>query len=235
MQRVRYEAAALAAILALANARSAWGDIRVLTFEGLADHEQVLDYYNGGLGGWDSGPGVNFGVQFNADALALIDFDAGGTGNFGGEPSGSTILYFAKGTQAVMNVPAGFDTGFSFYYSTIAAPGWVEVYDGLDGGGALLGSFDLPLTPFFGEPDPTGAFSPLLPIGVGFGGVARSVVFGGVENGIGFDNVTFGSPNPVPEPGTAALAAVGAAALGGMLLRRRTRCRIKSPTPWSPS
>ena len=61
----------------------------VLTFEGLADWEGVAEFYNGGTGTLGSGPGSNHGIRFT-NAIALIDSDAGGSGNFGGEPSPST-------------------------------------------------------------------------------------------------------------------------------------------------
>ena len=108
----------------------------VLTFEGLQNFESVNGYYNGGTGGSGSGPGPNYGITFTASSLAIIDADAGGTGNFGGEPSPSTGLFFLEGT-AVMNVPAGFTTGFSFFYSAIGSPGVVNVYDGPNATGNL--------------------------------------------------------------------------------------------------
>jgi hypothetical protein len=58
-----------------------------LTFEGLGNFEPVSQFYNGGTGGNGSGPGTNYGISFSPNSLALIDSDAGGTGNFGGEPS----------------------------------------------------------------------------------------------------------------------------------------------------
>ncbi|HVT45235.1 MAG TPA: DUF11 domain-containing protein [Thermoanaerobaculia bacterium] len=167
----------------------------VLDFEGLGNQEQVLNFYNGGLGGSGSGPGPNFGITFSPSALALIDADAGGSGNFGGEPSPDTGLFFLSGT-AVMNVPAGFDTGFSFFYSAVNNPGIVNVYDGLNATGNLLATVNLPLTPFNGAPDPTGTFSPLVPVGVTFSGTAMSVDFGGTANQIVFDDVTIGSEIP---------------------------------------
>ncbi len=196
----------------------------VLTFEGLKNQEPVENFYNGGAGGLGS-IGPNLGVVFNANALAIIDADAGGGGNFGGEPSPDTALFFLSGT-AILNYAAGFDTGFSFYYTAINQPGSINVYDGIDGTGNLLATLALPLTPSNGAPDPTGQFSPFLPIGVAFDGTARSIDFGGTVNQIAFDNITFGSATPgngngeVPEPSTWTMVAGGALAL---LLSRRRR------------
>jgi len=36
----------------------------------------------------------------------------------GHEPSPSTVLFFQNSFNIILNVPAGFDTGFSFFYST---------------------------------------------------------------------------------------------------------------------
>ena len=177
-----------------------------LTFEGLQNNEQVLNYYNGGFGGSGSGPGPANGVVFSSNALALIDSDAGGTGNFGHEPSPSTTLYFLTGPAATLNYAGGFDTGFSFFYTAINQPGFVHVYDGLNATGNLLATIQLGLTPQDGG-DPNGAFSPLVPIGVSFNGTAKSVDFGGAVNQIGFDNITFGSSTPggVPDGGASIL------------------------------
>jgi hypothetical protein len=66
----------------------------------------------------------------------------------------------------------------------------------------------------------------VLPIGVGFGGIAKSIDFGGTVNQIAFDDITFGSTtpgdlNPVPEPGTLLLFA----SLAWIIHERRGRCR----------
>ena len=207
------------ALLAGALSSPAIGVPLVLTFEGLQDAEHVNAFYNGGTGSLGSGPGTNFGIQFS-NAVAFIDSDAGGTGNFGGEPSPSTAITFLGASATTMNVAAGFDIGFSFFYSAIAAPGVVRVWSDLDGTGTLLVELDLALTPFQGAPDPTGAFSPFLPFGVAFDGIAHSVDFSGSANQIGFDNITLGSERPIgaaqaiPEPGSLLLLAAGLAVVG---------------------
>lgn len=188
--------------------------IITLTFEGLKDLELVGNFYNGGTGGNGSGPGTNYGITFNADSLAVVDSNAGGTGDIGGEPSPDTVLFFRNGSAAIMNVSAGFDTGFSFFYSAINQSGSIQVWDGLDGTGNVLAILALPLTQRNGAPDPNGAFSPFVPVGVSFSGTAKSVSFAGVQDQIGFDNITFGTATPaeeIPEPSAYVLAASGMA------------------------
>jgi hypothetical protein len=205
----------LAACVAVAPAEAA----TVLTFEGLGNLAPIGNFYNGGAGG-------NLGISMSANSLAIVDADAGGSGNFGGEPSPSTVMFFLQGQAALMNVLDGFDTGFSFFYSAVNQPGSLQVFDGLDGTGNVLASLDLPVTPLNGAPDPSGAFSPFVPIGVAFDGIARSIAFAGVGDQIGFDNVTFGSVTPVddqqgvPLPGSLILLAAGGL---GVAARRRRR------------
>lgn len=194
----------------------------VLDFEGLDNQEAINNFYNGGTS-QNGNSGVNYGVSFSQNTLALIDADAGGTGNFGGEPSPDTVMFFLTGDAAIMNVAAGFDTGFSFFYTAINNPGSVGVYDGFDGTGNLLALLDIPVTISDGG-DPSGLFSPFFGLGVTFSGLAKSVSFAGVQNQIGFDDVTFGSATPggqpvVPEPSSLLLLSMGL--LGTVFVRRR--------------
>lgn len=195
----------------------------VLTFEGLQDTEQVLEFYNGGTGSLGSS-GSDLGISFGASALALIDSDAGGGGNFANEPSPDTIAFFLTGASLVMNVPAGFQEGFSFFYSS-SVEALVTVYDGIDATGNVLGQVNLAAqgTAAEGCPlagDPMGAFACWDPAGVSFAGIARSVDFSGVADQVGFDNITLESNIPIPEPTTGTLVGLGllvVAARGGRL------------------
>lgn len=196
-----------------------------LTFEGVGDQASINDFYNGGTDSAGNS-GTNYGINFTSASLGLIDSDAGGSGNFANEPSANTIAFFLSGTAATMNVAAGFDTGFSFYYSAFQNA-FVTVYSGLNGTGTVLAT--LPLSLNFNNGgcvgDPTGQACHWDPIGVTFAGIAHSVDFGGVANQAGFDNITLGSDIPgtgdVPEPTTWAMTIAGFGLIGGTMRSRR--------------
>ena len=117
---------------------------QTLTFEGLQNEEEILSYYNGGLGSDGSGPGPSYGITFTSDALALIAGSApGGTGNFSGEPSPVTAMFFLSGTGPTMNDPGGF-TSLYFYYSNTTYTGDVTIWSGLNGSGTELANISLP-------------------------------------------------------------------------------------------
>lgn len=92
----------------------------VLDFEGATNSTALNDFYNGGTDAAGAS-GVNYGINFSSTNLALVDSDAGGNGNFGNEPSPSTILFFLSGGAATMNLAAGFTSGFSFFYTKLGA------------------------------------------------------------------------------------------------------------------
>jgi hypothetical protein len=189
----------------------------VLTFEGIANNTAVGNFYNGGAG-------INYGISFSPDTLALIDQDkfapgGGDAGNFANEPSPDTIMFFLNSNNAILNYSAGFEDGFSFFYSS-ATRGSVTVWDGLNGTGKLLGTLSLSVQNTLNcVGDPTGEFCNWTPLGITFDGRARSINFGGAADQTGFDDITFGSeiaggkPKPVPLPATAALVVVGLLAL----------------------
>lgn len=215
---------ALLAGLALGTVHgNASASVIVLDFEGIGDFNPVGNFYNGGAG-------TNYGVSFSSATLALVDADAGGSGNFANEPSANTVMFFLDANNAILNFAAGFDTGFSFFYSSSTAA-TINVYDGVDGTGNVLGSLTLTAQGFDScAGDPSGSFCNWTAVGVAFAGTARSINFGGTANQTGFDEITFGSDvaggdtdtdTDVPEPGTLGLLGLGLVAIG--LMRRRYR------------
>ena len=70
-----------------------------------------------------SGPGTN---EFSDQWLMLVE-----------QFWRRAMILFSFSYAAQMNVPAG-DTGFSFFYTAINNPGFVRVYDGLNGTGNIL-------------------------------------------------------------------------------------------------
>jgi hypothetical protein len=164
----------------------------LIDFEGIANMSAVMNYYDGGAG-------PNYGIDFSPNALALKSTSVGGSGNFVGEPSPSTVLFFLSGPAATLDVGKGFTGGFSFYYSAINFGGSIRVYSGPNATGNVLATLQLPVTP---AALPGGVFGPFYPIGVPFVGTALSIDFGGAVNNIGFDNITIGSTTPIgPKPG----------------------------------
>jgi len=189
----------------------------VLNFEGVGNNNPVGNFYNGGSG-------TNYGASFSPATLAIVDADAGGGGNFANEPSPNTVMFFLDANNAILNFAAGFDTGFSFFY-TSSTPATVNVYDNVNGTGNLLGSLNL--TAQFTDNcsgDPSGTFCNWTAAGVGFSGIAKSINFGGTANQTAFDDITFGSVTAgdvgnVPEPTSLLLS--GAALLALLATRRR--------------
>ncbi len=211
--------------LTLATAAPASAAVITLDFEGIGDLTGVGNYYNGG-------DGINYGIGFSDDTLALVDSDAGGSGNFANEPSADTVMFFLDSNTAILNYAAGFTTGFSFYYSSATAA-TVTIYSGVDKTGSVLGTINLAAqhTQNCGG-DPNGTFCNWTNIGTTFAGTARSIDFGGTANFTAYDNITFGSAvagggtGAVPEPATWAMMIGGFGAIGGAMRNRRRKTTV---------
>jgi len=83
--------------------------IITLDFEGVGNLNPVGNFYSG------------LGVVFSPATLAVVDFDAGGTGNIANEPSPDTVMFFLDANNAILDFAAGFMTGFSFFYTSSVA------------------------------------------------------------------------------------------------------------------
>lgn len=217
----KYIAAALFAAFSVAASASS----TVLNMSGLQNEEPIENYFDGGLGGLGSGPGPSDGVVFSGNSLAIISETMGGGGNFQNNPSGGPIAFFLSGSGDEINIAGGVTGGFSFYYSSADA-GDVTVWSGLDGTGTELASIDLSAQ--FDVDCAAGSvtsFCNWTAGGATFSGTAESIDFNGVENEVGFDEITLGSGSPgnsgvTPEPGTFVLFGSGLIALAGAVRRR---------------
>ncbi|MEO8813213.1 MAG: PEPxxWA-CTERM sorting domain-containing protein [Caulobacteraceae bacterium] len=228
--QIKHLIAGGAAALALGAAAQASAAVVVLGFDQLngGSNEGPLNYYNGGLGSLGTGPGPNDGIVFSANTITgcVHPFACANT-NSALAPSAPNVIFFLSGGADTMDVAAGFNTGFSFFYSSVNVPGVVNVWSGLDGTGTLLASLNLPVTPTAGDPGCGGQpFCPYFKAGVSFAGTAMSVDFGGTANQIAFDDITLGSANPgVPEPASWALMLLGVGAVG-FGLRRQSKAAL---------
>lgn len=209
----------------------AFADVIVLKFEGIASPANpdaaIGNFYNGG-----GGSANNYGITFSSNALAIClntfgnrcDSTNSSRGDQGDPTSQGGALFFLSGSQTFMNDPAGFNTGFSLFYSAINNPGSLSVYSGLNGTGTVLGTLALPTTTSNCNSQYFAPFCPYVAVGLGFTGTAESIGFSGVENQIGFDDVTFGSviPDPTVAPEPSSIVLLGTALLGmGTAARRR--------------
>jgi hypothetical protein len=111
----------------------AQGAVITLDFEGLGTQANINDFYNGGTDS-QGNSGTNYNIQFGPNTLSLKEGDP--SANFALAPSGDTIMFFLTGS-AILNYAAGFDTGFSFWYTTVSFAGSVQVYDDLNADGEL--------------------------------------------------------------------------------------------------
>jgi hypothetical protein len=223
-------------ILAVAALCATFANAAVVTlgFDTLQCYEFVGSYYAGGTGSLGSGPGPNDGITFSSNAETIPDYfhpgscSSGNSGtNTGNMPSDPNGLFFLSGSAATMDVPAGFTTGFSFYYNAENVPGSITVWSGLDGTGTELASLTLPTTGGCGT---TPTFCVWDPIGVTFSGTAESVNFAGTENQIVFDNITLGASSPggsstTPEPATFGMIGLGISAMALVARRRKATQR----------
>jgi hypothetical protein len=185
----------------------------LVTFETPTNFAFIEEHYNGGTDSAMSA-GANLGVSFTMDAMALQNDVLGPY--FSNAPSPVGVMT-AVGSDATMNVAAGFTGTVGFSYS-LAGTGLllqgVNVYSGLNGTGTLLASFNLaPNNAFAGCTTP--AICRFDQVSSSFFGTAKSITFGNTAGMAAIDNISI---TAVPEPTTVLLMSLGLATLA---LRRR--------------
>jgi hypothetical protein len=197
MKLRRFLSPVLAGFL-IAAATHASASIFTLDFGGLGSGEEVLNYYNGGLGSLGAGPGPNYGITFTPNFFAIAAVP----------PYGPSEVGSFNAASAIMDISSGIPTGiFSFYYEGSNALSSVSLWSGLDGTGVMLA--DINLTTASGWTADGAVLS----------GVAKSVVFSGQGK---FDQITDAAA-VLPEPSSWLLVGTGGAALGAWLRRRAVR------------
>ena len=186
--------------------------------EFLVDFEKNWDYSNGDVNGYYSGGtaadasfGANLGVSFvNVSGLSN---DANFT-YYTGAPSAQGTAYahtFAATDQAFMNVEAGVVGALQFYYSSPqAVVAAVKAYDGLNGTGTLLGTFDLTAN------TAAATYDNWTPVQFTFTGTAKSFDLTAGANVVGLDNIS-----AVPEADSLLMMLAGGSLLLGVANRRR--------------
>lgn len=206
---------AILAVLAAATVPALAASPVTLTFEGVGDYGTAIGgFYDGGTSSAGRS-GTDYGVSFS-DAMLALTNDALGP-YFSHAPSAGTVA-FVQGTDAIVNVAAGFSGYLSFHYSSAASlNNTVNIYSGLDGTGDLVGSLSLNANATAGCSET--AFCNWEKTSLVFAGIGKSITFANTDGAVGFDNLVL---NPVPEPSTYALLAGGLGLVAFVARRRRS-------------
>ncbi len=201
----------------------------ILTFSGLSDGEQLLNFYNGGTGSLGSSF-YDYGITFSPGTIAYVDSDVGGTGNFANAPSPWGAIFSTTGFIR-FNVSPGFTEALRFYYVTYngGPSGSVSIFSGLNETGQLLSSATLNPPTQNCPGNPQGSYYGCWQlVELPFSGTARSVVFQSPVLKFGLDSLALTLPaleltqtSATPEP--ASFALVCGALIGAWMLRIRLR------------
>ncbi|GEM_PF-401181 len=162
----------------------------VLDFEGIGNLDEITQFYNGGASSAGFS-GKNYGISFGKSALALVDAQHGGTGNFNTRPMPNTVMFFLNGSTAVINVHQGFTGQFAFDY-TSSVLGTVAFYTEPDGGGTLISTEQFQPLATGSKGIENGYFDNWKNYSASFSGTAKSVVITCAADQCAFDNILIG-------------------------------------------
>ncbi len=173
-----------------------------LDFTGIANGEEVREFYNGGTDSAGNS-GINYGVSFKEGLIGLDSTDP--LAEFSGEPTKPSILASYR-RSAYINIANGFGTGLAFYYTNgdfeDSVNGTINIYEGENLEGALLGT--LTLDKLETGTDDSRPYINWKMAAISFTGVAKSIGIMGTALDLGFDNLTLGALDAnipaVPEP-----------------------------------
>ena len=155
----------------------------VLDFLGLQQNEQVASYYDGGLGGFGSGPGPAFGTTFS-DARTYFTYN-------GCCSPDSGVIATINGPNMLVNLDAPV-ASMAFHYSATVTVTF-QAYSGPNGTGTLLYSDSLPSN----TSGPGGnTYNTWQPRQFSWAQPAASVVFSGNTNYWGLDRLTYSITPP---------------------------------------
>jgi hypothetical protein len=177
----------------------------IVSFGGLKNLEFVDQYYNGGTGSLGSGPGPNYGLEFTANAQAIVSASKGGSGNFIHNPGGYPVMFFQTGNAVTMTATNGVGVALWFYYSALQT-GKATVYAGPSGTGTILASITLP-------PNNSGCTTYKLcvwsAVGVPLSTTAGSITFAGVADYLAIGTIHRGSATGTAPVGSVTFKAAG--------------------------
>lgn len=207
-----------ALVAGLLSAAPSFANSVTLDFEGATSYGFISNFYNGGTDipstNVTPASGVNYGISFGLDALALSN-DELGTYYSNAPTPGTVLSIVGSGTDAAMNSLSGFTGQVSFSYSSNTAT-TVGVYSGLNGTGTLLDSFTLSANATNDCSDTSFCHWDLATLDLG-SNIAQSIQFANIAGVAAVDNVTV---NAVPLPAAAWLLV---SALGSLGVVRRKR------------
>ncbi len=180
----------------------------VLSFEGIPNSTLVEAAYSA------------LGVSFSG-ATAFVNKEAGGTGDFSGEPSPVVAVFSVSGIG--LTVSAGFSHTVSFYWSNPFGSTTVRIYSAPDSHGLVLAEQTLPATSVDPQHDTT-VFTTFTKAAIDFDGTGQSLlIWSRSSGGVFVDDIEFtplGEDPAVPEPATLATTLAGVA-----VIVVRYRCR----------